>query len=354
MTLFSDIWTGKLQRQDGTLLPELSLYKHLDTPLHRLLHQFLTRAPEALPCESVWPSLPLPVIRLWIGHLAQERLEANRRRLENRYLENPDLEALLHERLFEALGYAKNAEPMSALARRLPLARLRGIEDPRDLEALHLGMAGLLPAPADLNRTDRATIDYVMTLHERFEVLRRAFDAPPMDHAHWRFFRLRPANFPTLRIAQGVAMIHELLRHDPIGTLLEALRREDPVTALRNALRNRPSPFWDRHYRLERSTRPRDPSLGGSRVDAMLINAVLPVLYLLAEQQNDPRLEARIEDVLRRLPPENDLITRRFGKMPFGPRTAFLTQGVHHLYRTLCEQGGCLSCRVGQFMLGSD
>ena len=351
VALFSDLWTGGLLRADGSVIPEITLFPHLDAPLHRLLHRFHTRAEGELPCEAAWPRVPAAETRAWIERLARERMGARRRALETRYLAAPDLEALLHERLFAALGYAKNAGPMTDLARRLPLARMRRIDDPRDLEALHLGAAGLLPAPADLLDADRGTADYVMDLHERFDRLRHRLGIEPMERASWRFFRLRPANFPPLRIAQGAALLRSLLRHDPLGLLLAALADPDPAAALRRALHARPSAFWDRHVRLEKATRPRNPSLGASRVDALLVNAVLPVLLLLADQRDDPALEARIFDVLRSLPPEKDEVTRRFDALGAKAKNALHAQGLHQLYRTRCRNGRCLSCPVGRFML---
>lgn len=353
VTLFSDLWTGGLLRADGSVIPEITLFPHLDAPLHRLLHRFRTRAGGELPCEAAWPRVPAAVRRPWIERLAVERMEARRRALETRYLAAPDLEALLHERLFAALGYAKNAEPMADLARRLPLARMRRIDAPCDLEALHFGTAGLLPAPADLLDADRETADYVMDLRERFERLRHRFAPPPMERASWRFFRLRPANFPPLRIAQGTALLRSLLHHDPLGLLLAALDDPEPATALRRALHVRPSAFWERHVRLEKATRPRNPSLGASRVDVLLVNAVLPVLLFLADQRGDPALEARVFDVLRALPPEKDEVTRRFDALGAKAPGALYAQGLHQLYRTRCRNGRCLSCPIGRFLLGN-
>ena len=85
----------------------------------------------------------------------------------------------------------------------------------------------------------------------------------------------------------------------------------------------------------------------------MLVNAALPVLLLLADQRGDPALEARIFDVMRALPPEKNEVTRRFDALGATPGDALQTQGLHQLYRTRCRNGRCLSCPVGQFLLGN-
>src|SRR5690606_10121040 len=112
----------------------------------------------------------------WIDRLGRERMLDKADRLAAAYLHTPDVEVLLHQAIFAALGYAKNAEPMQELARRIPLALARQFRDPRDLEAAHAGVAGLLPEAADLLDSDRASTDYVMDLRERFDRLRHRFD----------------------------------------------------------------------------------------------------------------------------------------------------------------------------------
>ena len=353
VTLHADIWTGGLLRTDGSPIPELILQPYLDTPLRRLLYQFYTRPAGDVLCAARWPHVPETDRTAWILELAAERIRAKKDRLAATYLHAPHLDALLHERLFAGLGYAKNAEAMTALARRLPLPLVRAIPDRLDLEALHLGTAGLLPTPADLLQSDRATADYAMDLNERFERLQLQFEIPVMDRTAWRFFRLRPANFPPLRIAQATALLGPggLLHYDPIGKLVEALRGEDPVAALRAALRATPGAFWETHVRLEKTTKTRDPSVGRSRLNALIANAVVPVLLLYAEQSSDLAFEAAVIDLLHQLPPEKDEVTRRFAALGTKPKDALAAQGLHQLYRTRCTEARCLSCKIGQFLL---
>ena len=353
VTLHADIWTGGLLHTDGSAIPELILHPYLDTSLRRLLYQFYTRPAGDVLCAASWSCVPEATRTAWILELAAERIRSKKDRLAATYLHAPNLDALLHERLFAALGYAQNAEAMTTLARRLPLRLVRPIPDPLDLEALHLGTAGLLPTPAGLLQSNRATADYAMGLRERFERLQLRFEIPVMDCTAWRFFRLRPANFPPLRIAQAAALLQPggLLHYDPIGKLAEALHAEDPITALHAVLRATPGVFWETHIRLEKTTKTRDPSVGRSRLNALIANAVVPVLLLHAEQSGNLALEATVVDLLRQLPPEKNAVTRRFAALGTRPKDALVVQGLHQLYRTRCTQARCLSCQIGQFLL---
>ncbi len=353
VTLHADVWTGGLLRADESTVPEIVLYPRLDTPLRELLHNFHTRKDEdELPCASRWDEVPESTKRDWMAHLARQRLAEKRDRLGGR---DASLEENLHERLFAGLGYSKNDEPMTTLARRLPPSLVRNLDRPRNREALHLGVAGLLPEPRDLLDADRETADYAMDLCDRYRRLQVEFDVPEMESTSWTFFRLRPNNFPPLRIAQAVAWYAKdnLLADDPLPTLHEALGADDSATALTDALTASPPSFWRTHYHLTKSASEHDPSLGPSRRDTLLVNAVLPTLLLDADRREDAAQADAAFDVIRSLSPSRDTVVRRFRDLGTPAQSAFEAQGQHQLYRKYCTTGGCLECRIGQHLLNS-
>lgn len=354
VALIPDPWTGGLLRADGVPIPEVTLYPCLDAPVRTLLHDFHTRRDEALPCAAGWSRVPASLRTTWIDRLGRERMLEKADRLAEAYLHTPDVDALLHRALFTALGYAKNAEPMQELARRVPLPLARQIQDPRDLEAVHAGVAGLLPAASDLLDSDRESSDYVMELRERFDRLQHRFDLRPMPAVMWQFFRLRPANFPPLRIAQAASLVQpgQVLHRDPLGRLLEALHAEDPLRALRTLLRGAPDPFWQTHVRYERPTSsPHTATIGRSRIDQLIVNAILPVLLVAADAHPEIDPEQLVQ-LTRRLSAASDHITRRFEALGTRPADALAVQGLHQLYRTRCSEVRCLTCAIGQHLLG--
>ncbi|MFB6273253.1 MAG: DUF2851 family protein [Salinibacter sp.] len=354
VTLHADVWTGGLLRSDESPLPEIVLYPRLETPLRELLHAFHTRADEdALPCAARWAEVPEQHRRNWIHQLARKRLNRKRDRLQAP--DDKPAEAALHERLFAGLGYAKNDAPMSTLAERTSPETLRAIDEPRTREALLLGTAGLLPEPGDLLEADRATADYAMALRDRFRRLRVQLNVSPMASTAWTFFRLRPNNFPPLRIAQAAAWYANgaLLADNPVPVLRAALNRDDPVSALRDALAAVPPDFWCSHYRLTKRSKKHDPSLGTSRIDTLLVNAVAPFLLRDADRRTDEPQTDAVLDLLRTLPASGDRVVRRFEDLGTDADSAFETQGLHELYRNYCTQGGCLDCDIGQHLLGT-
>lgn len=354
VTLHVDMWTGGLLRSDGSTIPEIVLYPRLDAPLRTLLHSFRTRDTEDdLPCATHWTDVPANTKNRWIDQLARERIIDKKRRLSDPA--DASLEQRLHERLFAGLGYSKNDEPMSTLAQRLPPSVVRPVESPRDREALHLGVAGLLPAPRDLLDVDRQTADYVMDRRDRFRRLQVDLEIPTMASTNWTFFRLRPHNFPPLRIAQAAAWYNEggVFDEAPIKQLRSALDRSNPTATLRELLASEPSDFWRTHYHLTNTASEHEPSLGPSRRETLIVNAVIPALLLDAERRGAAAQGDAAIDVLRALSASSDQVTTRFEELGTEAVSAFQGQGLHQLYREYCSNARCLDCKIGQHILRS-
>ncbi|NBC01374.1 MAG: DUF2851 family protein [Bacteroidetes bacterium] len=355
VTLYPDMWTGGLLRADGSGVPELALADRLQRPLRKLLHAFLTHPADTLPCAAQWKDVPATVRTSFVEHLGRERLRTKARALGDQYQVQPSLESLLYLKLAQALGYAKNAAPMALLAQRVPLAVARAAaRTPTQLDALFLGTAGLLPDEDALQDAGPATRAYVDTLRALYGKLQHQHHLQPMDRAQWQFFRLRPANFPPLRVAQLAALFHTggLLQQDPVGQLVAGLDADDPLEAWDDLLTTTAPPaFWRTHYRLATETADRFPGIGQTRRRALLTNAVLPLLLLYAEQEAAPPVRSAVFDLLQRLPAERDRVIRRFAALGSRPKNALMAQGYHALYRSFCTQGRCLSCKIGAHVL---
>lgn len=348
VVLYHDMWTGRLHRADGTLLPELVLFPHLDAPLRRLIHSFYTRREGRILCASGWCRVPDTYRRPYLESLAHERVLSKAQRFRV-----GDPETNLYEAMFAGLGYAKNTAAMRTLARIVPLESVRILSDALDVEALYFGASGLLPAPADLLDADRGTADYVIELRDRFERLNHQFEVDPMPPTAWRFFRLRPANFPSLRIAQGAALLAPpdgLLRKEPLHRLLDASAAEKPIRALSSLFDVQLDAFWHDHVRLRRRTAKRSPAIGRQRINALLLNVVIPCLLALDADV----LQERAFKLLARLPAADDEVTRQFSRLGTHAASALDSQGLHQLFRTRCSEARCLTCDIGRRLLDLD
>ena len=353
ITLFRDAYTGRLKRSDGSILPEIVLYPFLRAPLRALQYEKTTQSIPPFPCQRTWHQVPLSIKNEWVVSLATQRLSRKKRNYAQTYLRIPDYEQMLHVNLFRALGYNKNSDSMEELAKRIPLSIARELRSPLKLEALHFGVAGLLPTKNTLKSLSKSENEYVELLLSEFHQLQRIYNISPMRTSSWLFFRLRPANFPTLRIAQAVSWlsVSQLLFHDPVGKLCRAVIGSQPLKALFNVLQCNPSPFWKTHYHFKKSTTIKNRILGKGRLIKLITNVVVPYLLFYAEQHDILELEANSAELLTTLPQERDYITKKFSSQGFPIPNSFISQGIHELYFEYCKQVQCLHCSIGKHLI---
>ncbi len=361
VTLFSDAHTGLLKRADGTRVPELVLFPFLKESLRTLIYTNHTGATSSFACEAQWGSVPDRIKDPWITHLARHRINERKEDLEFAFLRTPHLTEVFYQKIFEGLGYAKNTAPMAELARRIPLSVARQINDPVSLQASYFGIAGLLPDKRVLPGLDPEERSYIASLHASFGQFMKTWkpalpNLSPMPASMWQFFRLRPANFPTLRIAQAAALIAkgQLFRNDPVDILKEVVRRENPLDECTRLFQELPGTFWDTHYQFLQPAGRRKRVIGSQRVQKLLINVIAPMLLMIAEQTHDPDLEHHTYRLLEHLPPERDHVTRSFRQAGCNPQNSLITQGLHQLHTSYCRRSRCLHCAIGKFILGTE
>ena len=311
VVLSPDVRTGTLRRADGSVLPELVLLPHLDRALVSLLRSFYLSPATPPQCRSRWDEVPVSLRRDWVGWLGDERLRARTRALADAYGRRPDLDRLLVARAFRALGYEPNADAFETLAGRLDLGGLRSL-DGRAIHQLLLALSGLGDA----------------TLFESIPMA-----AHPMRREAWKRGG-RPANAPLRRLAQAAAWLA------PSGPF-----HLDPVATLAAGVQCSAHAALD----LLRPPTPDDAApLGQTRASRVLIDAVLPILLLDADQRGDLELEAAVFDVYRSLPSPSDRIVRKFAEAGLRARSAAQAQGIHQLVRSYCTEGRCARCAIGR------
>lgn len=220
-------------------------------------------------------------------------------------------EQLVYEGVMEAMGYARNSDAFLLLSRTVTVRMLRtaGCADPDASMGLLFGTAGLLPAPGALNDSDAAA--YARRLHRHW----RSAAVPPHPlHAaetDWVFFRLRPANFPTARIAAVAHLLPVLFAPGRLCVLVrDTLRGPGDDRArlrrLRNALRVAPEGYWAHHLHFHDRWKERGVRLGSDRISILVLNALLPIALAYARIARDGSMERRLRRLARILPPPHE------------------------------------------------
>lgn len=234
-------------------------------------------------------------------------------------------------------GMPVNAEAFEALARSLPLrilSRHRG--QIHQLEALLLGQAGLLTGPF--------REDYPKLLQREYIFLRKKYGLVPIvQPVH--FLRMRPPNFPTVRLAQLAMLLHVQARFFPL-----ILEQED-ADEVRRQLAVTANDYWHEHYRPDEPSAFRKKLLGRDAIDSVLVNTVAPLLFAYGSYQQEERFRSKALRWLSEAAAEDNTITRGFSALGISATSAFDTQALIELKTRYCDARRCLECAVGNALL---
>lgn len=230
-------------------------------------------------------------------------------------------------------GLKVNNDAFERLAMLLPLRILRKhIDNPLQIEALFFGCAGFLER--------EFTESYPVLLQREFKVLKAKFNLSVMPLAYWRFLRLRPPNFPTIRLAQMASMVRNF------DKLFSKLQIISDLDSMRNLFNVEVNEYWDTHFQFEKPSRLVRKNLGVTAVDVLIINAIVPVLFSYGIYHDDQELKNRTLGLLNVMEPEDNVIIRKFLGLGVSVCNAQQSQALLHLYNCYCRKRNCLKCRV--------
>lgn len=264
----------------------------------------------------------------------------------------------LYEFIFKALGYTQNKDVMMSLAKSVPLSFIQRNINP-DRSAAHLAesilftVSGLL-----LNKDD----DYVSSLRSNWSELKIKYDGETFEEADWNFFRLRPSNFPTLRIAAGARLSVKIMNENFINSILDGFMREMSPDERRSYLKNilliPAEDYWASHYVFGKEAAQKNKYLlGASRADEIILNVLIPFTALYAKIFNmkDTYKNALKFYIESQLVEKNKAVdTMLIGLNMRNVRLRGIeTQGILELKKTRCNHGNCSECYIGKNIASS-
>ncbi|GAB4405062.1 MAG: DUF2851 family protein [Bacteroidia bacterium] len=324
-------------RQDGTAIPELALAGQLSPGLVATYNR-LRLSEQAIPCAPLVAQVSALHRDPWVARLAIERMEQKAHAMWERLdRQVQDWEQVLWEELLAMIGGPVNQETLRSLAHRLPYRVLRRVTDAvRGAEALLFGAAGLLDGlpPGDA---------YAAELRQEWDFLRARHDLVTGDPLPLRYMRMRPAAFPTIRLAQAAQVICCFPR------LADLLLPEQWPVFLTTPLAA--SAYWNEHYRFGEPVAASPKRLGRSQKEILLINAILPLSYLYhrAHGRSDPG--ELFERGLVAWQAEDNRHTRPLTDLGFANDHALHSQGLIQLHKHYCLPRRCLDCQIGHQVL---
>lgn len=294
-----------------------------------------------IPCKNMISSVPSAKIDLWKYTLSVERLHSKSMTVtEILKTANYDWEETLYIMLARYFGAKVNIEPFEMLARSLSLSIVNKNKDKREtLDALIFGQAGMLMA----NYQD----DYFLSLKKEFQYQQKKYNIKPIDAVAWKFSKLRPMNFPTVRLAQFAGLLYR------VTFLFSQIKETDDINEIKKMLHSQASPYWDDHYRFGTlSTASIAKQTSSDFIDILLINAVSPVLYTYGLINDEQKYIEKAIQILENTTGETNTITKLWKSLGVTTKTAFDTQALIHLKQNYCHEHKCLSCKIGHEIMG--
>ncbi len=322
-------------RQDKTLLPTLELKNRID---ESLFHSYkkLVRSSSDVACEKSIRSVDQVVQLSMLDKALTQRLETKSSSVISLLKNNRgDWEETTYQWLAKAFGFKVNSDPFFELAKTISFKILQKQKSLLAKEAILFGVAGML--------TTKTKDEYITSLYDEYQFLRKKFklEDGELSPAQWKFLRLRPANFPTIRIAQFASILHH---HQNIFSKLIEIK---DAKALTNIFSTQQSSYWQKHFRFGKPAKGKVAELGQSSVENLIINTVAPLWVAYGRSKDDQVYIEKALDFLNQIGGEQNKITRQWEKIGVKIKTAFDSQACIELYNNFCKKRQCLNCNIG-------
>lgn len=318
----------------GRELPCLEISKRIPNDIVERYEQ-LANDFRVFPCAKYWKKIPYSEINSWLVQLALQRIEEKIEPIKLRLTDTKfHWEQVCFELIAKQLGFHVNAEPMLRLARSLPIEIIqKNADQAKIIEALLYGQAGML------NR--KFNDDYPNQLKQDYLFLKKKYQLKEIDQSTWKFARLRPLNFPTIRIAQLAAILshqtnffQSCLNLDDTSNLIDKFKREI-------------NPYWLNHYVFDKESKRCVKMLGHDSIENVLMNTIVLLWFSYGQHKNESIFVSRAIEYLEKLEPENNVYTNMYKELGYKLNNALQTQGLRFLWENYCDEKKCLNCSIG-------
>lgn len=324
----------EIKNTKGVVIPCLEITSAFNENVYQY-YLNLTQSTQKIPCTNQLKSVNPIIKNNWIDRLLVERLEQKSARIETLLVNsNNNWDEVFYKILLRNFGFKKNDIPFELLAQNLPFSVIaKHIDNKVQVEALLLGVAGFL----DVLSNDA----YVKTLQNEFAFLANKFKLKKVEVSNWHFLRMRPANFPTIRLAQLAELLFtakHLFSNLLIETDFEKAKKQFLVNV---------SPFWNTHYLIDKESDFKSKKIGIDAVDNIFINTVCPMLFVYGQYKQNEDLMQKAQDWLQKIQPEKNSIIKNWETIGEKAKNAHHSQALLQLFNNYCSSKKCLSCAIG-------
>lgn len=323
---------SEVYRRDGDRIPQLELNYPKQIEAN---YDHLFSIQKWIPCSDKINQVPSIFIQSFKSALLTERLEQKMNSIEQLLLENNQhWEEAFYITLARNFGFGTNSQAFESLAKSVSISILGKHKDNiLQLEALLFGQAGLLnPDKVD---------DYSLRLKKEYDFLQLKYGLIPIEGSQWKLLRLRPDNFPHVRIAQFAALINTSKK------LFSKVVENPQIEVIRKLFETEPSAYWKSSYLFAHKSTLHIKKLGAQSINGILINTVVPFLFCYASHKNNEELKSKVLQMLEDIPKENNSIINGWNNLGLASKTAYDSQALLQLKKQYCDLKKCLRCRIG-------
>ena len=332
----------EVMKSNGEYVPQLQLSVPDDVLTH---YDELQKTDEYPPCYKVIPHLSALIIHSWMAALQTERLEQKTEAIRKRAeLCNGSWEDAYFVTLARNYGFGINGEVFEQWAYNIPLnAVAHHRDDLFQIEAIFMGQSGLLELDSipEYYQKDALNDGYFAKLRNEYQYLAHKFSMKPIDFKLWRFLRLRPQNFPHIRISQLANLYYQ--QKAGLSQLIEC----ETLDELKNVLKSQVTPYWETHYTFGSTSPKNEKHLSYGSINLLMINTAIPMLFAYGRHTTKEVLCDKAFDFLEQLKAENNHIIRMWQQVGLPVKTAGDSQALIQLKKEYCDKKECLRCRFG-------
>ena len=326
-------------KENGSLLPCLVLKNRIPEGIFQNYWSLLNNE-HWIPCQHHFYKVSEITKDLWLDRLLIERLERKTEAIEAAFeSNNGDWEETFWQFVARYFGSKVNAEPMERLAQGLPhLVLAKHKNQLLQIEALLFGQSGLL-------ETD-FTDDYPKALKKEYLFLQKKHNlVAPVSKAAWKFSRMRPQSFPTIRLAQLASLVHKS------SHLFSKIIAPMPISDLKTLFEVEVSDYWHTHFMFDTPSVYSEKSFGKDAIDLLLINVVAPFLFFYGKMRKEETVKDRALELLDNLKAEKNVITEGYQKLGLDIKNAARSQSLIQLKTEYCDKKQCVNCAIGVAIL---
>ena len=323
-------------RKNGAAVPTLEIANFTEEDQLQKYRALIDKRPnDWIYCQNSFSNFDELLLGSWLERVYIERLE-DKSALIFQLLEKStnNWDEVLFKLLAKNFGLNVNGSAFIEMAETLPFGVVRRTaENLTSLEALFFGQLNIL--------NEEIEEPYYINLKKEYSFLKHKYQLKNKMQQKPQFFRLRPGNFPTIRLAQLAALYHRQ------KDLFHIFTSSMDCNTISSALKVKPSSFWETHYTFTATSKSSAKQLTGKFINLLLINTFIPFRFAYAKSKGKDENEFLL-DVMRSIPAEKNQIITKFEALRKGvSKNALHSQGLKQLKTQYCDRQKCMSCNLG-------